>query len=223
MALTLTANEVRVLGALVEKSITTPEYYPLTLNALVAACNQKSNREPAMQIDDKEAVRVLDSLRDKGLVWSVTVTGSRAPKYRHRITDVYPLTPVQLAVMCELMLRGVQTGGELRTHAERMASFADGAELQSVLDGLAARPEGALVATLPRRAGQREERYTHLLGGPPAAEPPAAAPPPPPEPARRAVMAENERLAAVETQLAQMRDELARLTAQWADFLKQFQ
>ena len=221
MEVTLNSIEVRVLACLVEKSLTTPEYYPMTLNALTAACNQKSNRDPAMQMSGEDTVRALDSLRDRRLAWSVTMAGSRAPKYRHSMADVYPLTPPQVAVLCEMMLRGPQTVGELRTHAGRMCGLADTAEVQSIVQQLMDCAGGPLVAVAPRCSGQREERYTHLLGGPLTEETEsdiAVA-----EPARLSVMAENERIVALETKVAMLDDDLARLKAQFSDFAKQFQ
>lgn len=213
--------EVRVLASLIEKAIATPEYYPLTLRALTAACNQKSNRDPVMEIGEAEVVRAVDSLRDRKLVWSVTLSGSRAPRYRHSLPDVLPLPPAHVAVLCELMLRGPQTVGELRTHAGRLTELADTATVQAILRDLADRPEGPLVKVLPRQSGRREERHMHLLCGAPAAEPvetsAAVA-----EPARLVVMAENERMAALETRVAKMEDELARLQARVADFEAQF-
>lgn len=218
----LSLLDARVLACLVEKSITTPEYYPLTLAALTAACNQKSNRDPVMQVSEADVVRSLDGLRDRKLAWSVALAGSRVPKYRHSLTDVIPLSPPQVAVLCELMLRGPQTAAELRLRAGRMTPFADVAAVQAALQELAAREGGALAVRMPRQPGQREERYTHLLcGGAPAD--PAAAAAPPPEPARAAVMAENERVAALESRVAAMQDELDQLKARFSDFVKQFQ
>ena len=211
MDLMLSPLEARVLGCLVEKSITTPEYYPLTLNALAAACNQKSNREPVMQLTDADVVRALDSLRDKKLAWSVTATGSRVPKYRHGLPDVLPLTPPQLAVLCELILRGPQTAGELRTHTGRMAALMAGADVQATLHELAAWTGGPLVAPLARHrlCGESPLEQAGTLPGP--------------EPARVAVTAENERLLTLETRVTALQDELERLKAQFADFVKQFQ
>ena len=219
----LSPIEARVLASLVEKSITTPEYYPLTLNALTAACNQKSNRDPVMQVEDKDVVRALDSLRDRKLAWSVAMAGSRAPRYRHSMVDVYPLSLPQLAVLCELMLRGPQTVGELRTRAGRMVEWTDAAAVPTVLQELAAWPGEALVCTTPRQVGQREERYMQLLCGGPVAGGGEGQPQPVVEPARAVVMAENQRIAALETQVAALQDELGRLKAQFADFAKQFQ
>lgn len=217
----LSPIEARVLASLIEKSITSPEYYPLTLNALTAACNQKSNRDPVLQISETDVVRALNDLRDKKLAWAVSLAGSRVPKYRHGMLDVYPLTPHQLAVLCELMLRGPQTVGELRTRASRMAEFAEPGDVPAALRELAAWSESPLVAAFPRQPGQREERYGHLLCGALPAESvdrEAA-----PEPARRTVAAENERVAALEARVAGIGDELDRLKAQFADLLKQLQ
>lgn len=220
MESTLSPIEVRVLACLIEKSLSTPEYYPLTLNALTMACNQKSNRDPIMQLSDQDAVRALDSLRDRRLAWVVTLSGSRVPKYRHHMEDVYPLILPQLAVLCELMLRGPQTVGELRTHAGRLCSLTDTTEVQSILQQLMAWAGGPLAAVAPRRAGQREERYAHLLGGVEAVETESALTPA--EPARLTVMAENDRIAALEIKVASLEDECARLKAQFADFASQF-
>lgn len=213
--------EVRVLGCLIEKALSTPEYYPMTLNALTAACNQKSNRDPVLQMTDEDTVRALDSLRDRRLASSVAFAGSRAPKYRHNVEAVYPLPLPPLAVLCELMLRGSQTAGELRTHAERLCSSGDLADVQAILRQLMEWSGGPLVAVAPRRSGQREERYAHLLGGPlPAEAGPAAGPV---EPARMAVMAENERIAVLEKKVEALTEELAGLKSRFADFARQFQ
>jgi uncharacterized protein len=219
LELRLTAAEVRVLGALVEKSLTTPEYYPLTLNALTAACNQKSNRDPLMQMDDKAVVLALDGLRDKKLAWTVSVAGSRVAKYQHSVMDVLHVNPVQLAVLCELMLRGPQTAGELKTHASRMASLSEPAEVQTILQDLLRWPEGQLVYRLGRQAGQREERFGHCLCGPPPEEPVIA---PPLEPARLAVAADNERIAALEQRVGALESVIAELRAQLKTFVDQF-
>lgn len=221
MDIVLSQLEARVLGCLIEKSATTPEYYPLTLAALTAACNQKSNRNPVIQTDEKAVVRALDELREKKLASSVALANSRVLKYRHSLPDVLVLTDRQQAILCELLLRGPQTAGELRTRAGRMAPFDGTAAVETVLNELAA-PEGAcLVARFPRQPGQREERYGHRLCGgiPEEGQAPAA----PLEPARIAVMADNERLDSLEARVAAVHDELERLKAQFSDFIKQFQ
>jgi len=215
MAMQYSDVEIRVLGSLVEKSMATPEYYPLTLNALVLACNQKSNRDPAMQLDEAAVMQALDRLRyELRLVWNVTVPGQRAVKYRHALADQWQLTPPQLAVLCELMLRGPQTVGELRNRADRLHPFPGLAEVEAVLQELGTRPAGVLVTKLAREPGRKEPRYTHLLAGAP---PPAAAPP---EPAAPAHPAEPDRLARLEAQVAALKQELAALQAQWAEFIK---
>src|SRR5271156_1780022 len=162
MDLLLDPVEARVLGSLLEKEITTPEYYPLSLNALLNACNQKSNRDPMVHFDEETVDRVLDVLRDKGLLLNITGAGSRVPKYGHRLSEKLNLGRREMAVLCELMLRGPQTLGELRTRAERMHPFDDLAEVESVLDRM---PE--LAVKLPRRPGEKEARYAHLLSGAP--------------------------------------------------------
>ncbi len=162
MDLALDFDEVRVLGALLEKEVTTPEYYPLSVNALLNACNQKSNRDPVVHFDEETVERVLYTLRDKGLLLNITGAGSRVPKYGHRLSEKLNLGRRELAILCELMLRGPQTLGELRTRAERMHRFDDISEVETVLDRM---PE--LVTKLPRRPGEKEARYAHLLSGAP--------------------------------------------------------
>lgn len=173
MDLLLHPAEVRVLGSLLEKEITTPEYYPLSLNALVNACNQKSNRDPVVEFDSETVGQALEALRDKGLLLAITGAGSRVPKYGHRISEKLNLGRRELAILCELMLRGPQTLGELRTRSERMHRFDDLAEVEAVLDRL---PE--LVVKLPRRPGEKEVRYAHLLSGTPAVSEGQEEPPP---------------------------------------------
>jgi len=213
----LTPVEARVVGALIEKELTTPEYYPLTLNSLVAACNQKSNRSPAMELTTVDVVRALDALRDRRFAWEHTSTATRTPKYRHGLAEALHLDKPQLALLCELFVRGPQTVGELKLHAARMHEFADAGQVLAALDAMAQRPETPLVARLPREPGKREERYAHLLCGPVAVETAAPA-----EPARLVVAAENERITKLETEVATLRDELAAVRAELADFKAQF-
>ena len=151
MNVLLEETEVRVVGALVEKQVTTPEYYPLTLNALVSACNQISNRDPVVNYDEQTVARALESLRAKNLVYVFYGSDSRVPKYKHMMASVYELSPAELAAMCVLMLRGPQTVGEVRGRTGRLYSFADLAEVESTLEGLAQREE-PLVLKLPRGA-----------------------------------------------------------------------
>jgi uncharacterized protein len=211
MELTLDAEEIRILGSLLEKEITTPEYYPLSVNALLNACNQKSNRDPVVHWDEETLERALYTLREKGLLVSITGAGSRVPKYGHRISEKLNLGRRELAILCELMLRGPQTLGELRSRAERMHPFGDLAEVESVLDHMA-----ELVAKLPRRAGEKEARYAHLLSGePPASYALGASEANPPAPAAR--------ISALEVETAQLRRELEELKQQFAGFQKQFE
>jgi len=161
---TLTEVETRVLGSLVEKQLTTPEYYPLTLNALTAACNQKSNRDPVVSYDETTIVGAVDSLRDKNLVYLYYGSNSRAVKYKHMLPSVYELEPPGVAIVAVLLLRGPQTLGELRERTGRLYEFSGLGEVQETLDELARRDE-PLVTKLERQPGQKEARYAHLLCG----------------------------------------------------------
>lgn len=156
--------EARVLGSLVEKQLTTPEYYPLTLNALTAACNQKSNREPVMSLDETSILAAIDSLRDKNLVYLYYGSTSRSVKYKHMLPGVFELDEAGVAVMALLLLRGPQTIGELRGRSDRLHEFGDLNEVQEALDSLARRDE-PLVVKLERQPGQKDSRYAHLLSG----------------------------------------------------------
>lgn len=210
MDLSLDADEVRVLGSLLEKEVTTPEYYPLSLNALLNACNQKSNRDPVAHFDEETVERVLYTLRDKGLLLNITGAGSRVPKYGHRLSEKLNLGRRELAILCELMLRGPQTLGELRTRAERMHPFDDLAEVESVIDRM---PQ--LVTKLARRPGEKEARYAHLLSGAPVVTP---------EHVEDSVApSRSDRLADLETEVVQLRRELEDLKQQFAGFQKQFE
>lgn len=225
----LTPEELRVLGCLIEKGITTPDYYPMTLNALTAACNQKTNRAPVVQYDEKTVVRALDSLRDKELTRVVSGHDMRVPKYYHRFTDARGFSGPEVAVLCELMLRGPQTPGELRGRGSRMHPFEDRAEVEAVLESLAAREGGAAVVKLPRQPGFKESRFAHLLGDPPEIEEPPgdAGPGEPggarPEAARLAAAAEDQRLERLEAAVAEMTAEIASLRAAFEEFRRQFE
>ncbi len=217
--MTMPINEVeaRILGALIEKELTTPEYYPLTLNALTNACNQKSNREPTMTLQDEDVVRGLDKLRMKGFA-RLSGESGRVPKYCHSLGEKLP--PPELAVIAELLLRGPQTLGELRTRCERMSAFADIAAVEEVLNDLQ-KFELQLVMLLPRQPGQKEQRYAHLLSGEPKLqlqERQAS-----PEAARVKVMAEDERMAALEAEVAALKDEVALLKETMEAFKAQFE
>jgi uncharacterized protein len=211
--------EVRVLGCLIEKELTTPEYYPLSLNALTNACNQKSNRDPVLNLEEAEVVRALDSLKFKQLA-VVSADGGRVPKYRHLLVEQLRLSPAELATLAELLLRGPQTVGELRTRAERMHPFPDLAAVDAVLTELMARTP-PFVARLARQPGRKESRYAHLLAGEPEISSEELAPAP--EAARLKVMAENERMARIEEEVASLRDEVAGLRRAVEEFKAQFE
>ena len=214
--------EVRVLGALIEKEITTPDYYPLTLNALTLACNQSSNREPVVDFDETQVVRALDALREQKWAFLYGGAQARVPRYGHKFNEVLAVSRAETAVLCVLMLRGPQTVGEIRTRTGRMYEFESLAEAEAVLEALGARPEGRLVTKLARQTGMKEQRYAQLLGEmpEPAAEGAAV---PAPEAATLAVRAENERLARLEAEVAELRQSMAELKEQFAAFRKQFE
>ena len=166
----LTAEEQRVLGSLMEKSRTTPDYYPMTVNAIMTACNQKSARNPVVAYDEETIVLTIDSLRKKNLIGTVTGAGSRAIKYKHNLAIAFPLVPAELAVICLLLLRGPLTPGEINNNSARLYNFESIAEVQEVLDRLL-QNEPAFVSLMPRRTGQKEQRFIHLLGETAAIEP----------------------------------------------------
>jgi len=161
----LSFEEVRVLGSLLEKEITTPDYYPLTLNALINACNQKSSRDPVVSFDESTVLQALDGLREKKLVRVVSGPDSRVAKYRQVFTDIANLTLHELSLLCVLMLRGPQTPGELRGRTERMCRFQNLEEIETTLRRLMERESSALIVQLPRQTGLKEQRYAQLLGG----------------------------------------------------------
>jgi len=214
----LTEVECRVLGSLVEKEITTPEYYPLSLNALVNACNQKSNREPAMNLDEAAVRQALHSLDEQALVRSVSAADSRVTKYEHRLQEAFNFYRHEIAILCVLLLRGPQTPGELRTRAERMHSFDDLGAVQSSLQHLLKR-EPPLVKILPRLPGTKEARYSHLLSG--DVEP--TQPGPSSEATAGSRNPEAGRMAMLEEKITALQKEIAELRQQFAVFRKQFE
>jgi uncharacterized protein len=169
MNIQLSSLEARLIGCLIEKAITTPDQYPLSLNALTNACNQKSNREPVLSMDERAVQESVEGLVKKHLVLEKSGFGSRVPKYQHRFCNTgfgsLDFTPVQTAIVCELLLRGPQTPGELRSRVPRMAPVHDGNEIDSALEDLATRPDGPFVIQLPREPGRRDSRYAHLFSG----------------------------------------------------------
>lgn len=217
----LNAAELRVLGSLVEKAVTTPDYYPLSLGALTNACNQLTNREPVVAFEEADVVRALDGLRAKNLASLFHGADSRVPKYKHAFTDVFLLTPAEVAVLCVLMLRGPQTVGELRTRTERLHPFDSLADVEETLNALATRQPDPLVTKLPRQPGTKESRYVQLLSGPVIAG--GAERVLSPEPATLVVRAENERITKLEEETAAVRRELTELKRQFAEFRKQFE
>jgi uncharacterized protein YceH (UPF0502 family) len=207
----LDALEARVLGSLVEKDITTPDYYPLTLNALVNACNQSSNRDPVVAYGEEDVVRGLDRLREKKLAFMFQGADSRVAKFGHRVAESLELARPETAVLCVLLLRGQQTPGEVRGRTGRMHEFASLEATEASLNALIARTPEALVARLPRQSGMKEQRYAHLLSGEVAV---AASEAPP----RRApAAAEDERLTKLEREAADLRWEVAELRRQVAE------
>src|SRR5215469_6916895 len=169
MRIELDPLEARVIGCMIEKQITTPDQYPLSVNSLVSACNQKSNRDPVMSLDEATVQHTLDALSRKHLVLERSGFGSRVPKYQHLFCNTefgsLKFSAQELAIVCELLLRGPQTPGELRSRASRMASFSDVSEVEAALQGLLERESGPLVARLPREPGRRESRYMQLFSG----------------------------------------------------------
>ena len=225
MNMVLSDVEIRVLGALVEKEITTPEYYPLSLNALLNACNQKSNRDPVMTLGEEAVRRAIRSLTEQALVRSAG-GDSRVAKFEHRLNELYNFHRHEIAVLCLLMLRGPQTPGELRTRCERMYAFEDLDAVHAALN-LLMRREPPLVKILPRQPGTKESRFRSLLSGDVAAQTAGdtleAAVPNPGEHAAAAVTTLGERIRDVEQEVSGLRRELETLREQFAAFQKQFQ
>jgi hypothetical protein len=217
----LNLPEVRILGSLLEKDITTPDYYPLTLNALTNACNQSSNRDPVVSFSEQDVVRGLESLREKKLAFMFQGADSRVSKYGHRFAESFELARPETSVMCVLMLRGPQTIGEIRGRTGRMHEFSSLEETAAALEALIARTPEPLAVKLPRQPGFKEQRYAHLLAG--EVSLPAAESAPRPEPAVAAAPIENERLARLEAEAASLRAEVAELSRQLADLRKQLE
>jgi uncharacterized protein YceH (UPF0502 family) len=217
MAENLNETEARVVGALVEKQLTTPEYYPLTLNALVAACNQKTNREPVVAFSDETVQKALDDLRERNLVYVFYGSTSRVPKYKHMLPQVYELEPSETAVMCVLMLRGAQTLGELRERTGRLYEFSGIGEVNETLDRLEKRDE-PLVVRLERQVGQKEARFAHLLCGEVAAASFATR-----ASASAAGETKNEQIEKLQTELESLRNELKDFRDEFEIFKKQFE
>jgi uncharacterized protein YceH (UPF0502 family) len=213
--------EARVLGSLVEKQLATPDYYPLTLNALVHACNQLSNREPVVSYDEATVERAIESLRSKNLIYVFYGSESRVPKYKHVMTEIFKLSAAELGAICVLMLRGPQTVGEVRGRSGRLYGFEDLTEVEVTLDGLAKREE-PLVSKLPRRSGRKEARYAHLLSGMPAVDDQND------EPgigisAIAAHATGGDTVARLESEVELLRSEIESLRREFGEFKKQFE
>jgi len=216
--LLLSEIETRVLGSLVEKELTTPEYYPLSLNALVNACNQKSNRDPVMNLDEESVREALRAMDKKGLAGAADNMASRVSKYEHRLQEAYNFTRHEIAILAELLLRGPQTPGELRNRADRMHKFDDLGIVHSTLQRLMKR-EPPLVAVLPRQPGTKEARYAHLLSGDVQSAPQDSG-------VGVAVTIgtnSTERIARLESQVEYLQTEITDLKQQFASFRKQFE
>ena len=213
---TLGPNEVRVLGSLIEKELSTPDHYPLSLNSTLAASNQSSNRDPVMSLDSASVQHALDVLRRQSLVRSFQGSGERVPKFQHLLADTDDLSRAELAVLCVLMLRGQQTLAEVTTRASRLVPSEPSEAIQLALEGLMTR-EPAVVVRLPRRPGQKEQRYAHLLSGDVVqeeTEPDFFIQPP---------VAHTDRIAALEELTQELRNEVNDLRAQLDTFRKQFE
>ncbi len=218
MEFKLTDNEVRVLGSLIEKDITTPEYYPLSLNALVNACNQKSNRDPVMQLNEDAVRDALEALQEQRLAGPARGADSRVTKYEQRLQEVFNFTRAEIAVLCVLLLRGPQTPGELHGRAERMHHFETLEDVQSALQKLMQR-EPALAKGLRRQPGTKESRYAHLLSG----DVVEAQAPVQTGAAVERTPADAERIARLEEEVADLRREIGELNDQLERFRKQFE
>ena len=219
MDIQLSDIEVRILGCLFEKETTTPDYYPLSLNSLVNACNQKSNRNPVAAYEETSVVRGLDSLQDKGLSEKIYKTDSRVPKYQHSFIKKYTLSLSEAAVLCVLMLRGPQTAGEIRGRSERLYKYSGLNEVEEVLTGLMNK-EQPMVIKLPLQTGRKESRYMHLLSGEP--EITETVTPLPEEAATQQVRAENERIAKLENELVFLRKEFDNLKHEFIKLKSEF-
>ena len=216
MDLDLNPIEERILGCLIEKEMATPEYYPLTLNALVNACNQKSNRHPVMALDASTAEHTLYEMRmNRKLAIEVTSTGSRVAKYKHNMAAHWNFSPAKMAILCELFIRGPQTPGDLRAHASRLHPMADANEVEEILRGLANHSDGPFVVHLPREPGKRERRWAHLFAGEPV--------PTEEQPMPEAGSLDHTRIEALETDIASLREELGDLKTAFEAFKARFE
>ena len=218
MEISLNDVEERILGVLIEKEMSTPDYYPLTLNALVNACNQKTNRDPVMDLDEATVSEALVRMRTDRLVWQVKTQGSRALKYQHNMKDLADLSNRALALLCELLLRGPQTAGELRTRTGRMTDFDGVPAVEHALKKLAEHEKGPFVKQLPRQPGQKESRYVHLLG-----DTDINAPDFPSDMETAGRTHEPSRIEALEARVATLEAELKEIRKEFLDFKQAFE
>jgi uncharacterized protein YceH (UPF0502 family) len=218
MPTVLSDIEVRVLGSLVEKQLTTPEYYPLTINALTLACNQKNNRNPVTAYSEEQVSQAVETLRERNLSYIFYGSTSRVPKYKHVMPEVLHLSQPQLALMCVLMLRGSQTVGELRERASRAHEFSSLEEVEATLNSLITREPEPLVIRLPRQAGQKEVRFAHMLAGEVAVDTGTETPS-----ARRTSTQQIDRVTKLEEDVSVLKNQVGQLQQQFEDFKKQFE
>jgi uncharacterized protein YceH (UPF0502 family) len=220
LATILNDIETRVLGSLVEKQVTTPEYYPLTLNALMLACNQKNNRTPVTSYDETTVAQALETLREKNLAYVFYGSTSRVPKYKHVLPEVMHLSASELALICVLLLRGPQTTGELATRAFRLHEFSGLEEVETTLNSLIAREPDPLVTRLPRQPGQKEVRFAHLLSGTPSVEV-VSEDGHAREPSVRS--SQSDRVSKLEGEVEALKSQMDQLREQFEGFKKQFE
>lgn len=215
--MTLSEMECRILAALAEKEIATPEYYPMTVKALTAACNQKNNRNPVVSYAEPDVETCLEAMRFKNLVWQVNPAGARVSKYEHNLIKTYQLDKQELILLCELMLRGPQTPAELKKNASRLFPFSHMIQIETAMKNLADETRGPLVLTLPRQPGQKEERIAHLLCGPIDLEAFEAA-----ATSRHTPISYGSGMETLLEEIAQLRSELAQLREEFEAFKQQF-
>ncbi|MFZ2632692.1 MAG: YceH family protein [Desulfosalsimonadaceae bacterium] len=228
MDMALNAVELRILGALIEKQMATPDYYPMTLNALVNACNQKNNREPVMDLEPAEVEQALTSLRKQHLVWQIMTHGSRAAKYEHNLAEMASISEREQAILCELFLRGPQTAGELNTRTARLIETHGLIAIEQILKKLAEHHKGPFVEMLPRRPGHKENRYVHLFCPKEQSEamyPPTAMYQPVTSSAfsGRVMKAEDDRVEALEKKVGELEAQLTMLQEEFLAFKGQFE
>ncbi len=223
MNILLNTVEIRVLGSLIEKEITTPEYYPMSLNALTNACNQKSNRDPVMELSENEVHSAIETLRDKRLGWQFSSAGARVPKYEHNLRSLFTLSKDEIAVLCVLLLRGPQTIGELRTRTDRMCSFASLEDVDKTVKSLISREDGPFVVELPRQPGRKESRYMHLFGGEVEIDQNSSVENQVTEHPKISISSTSDRISALENEITSLKTELNDLKMQFLDFRKQLE